>query len=155
MVVGPFRQQKVGHRCTRLRVILQPDLSLSTPQFIILSLQEDGAGSVDHRLFADAQSAIHIPAEKLCRAFFFFKLSAGLLPQFGSFLTCLHVVWLADVYQCTPLLLTLSSGINYNHFWTSRCMHSSLISVYYYYYCCCYCCLWQLIYPSIHQLVLL
>lgn len=76
-MVRPFRQQKVGHRCTRLRVILQPDLSLLTPRLIILCLQEDGAGSVDHRLLAAAQSAIHIPAEKLCRAFFL-KLSAGL-----------------------------------------------------------------------------
>lgn len=68
-MVGPFRQQKVGHRCTRLTVILQPDLSLSAPQLIILCLQEDGVGSVDHRLFAGTQSAIHISAETLCHAF--------------------------------------------------------------------------------------
>lgn len=79
MVVGPFRQQKVGHRCTWLRVILQPDPSLSAPQLIILRLQEeDGAVSANHRLFADAQSAIHISADKLCRIYFHFLLSAGL-----------------------------------------------------------------------------
>lgn len=77
MVVGPFRQQKVGHRCTLLRVILQPDPSLSAPpQLIILCLpEEDG----DHRLLADAQSAIHT---YFCRS---------IMSHLFSFIYCLRV----------------------------------------------------------------
>lgn len=37
--------------------------------------------SADHRLLADAQSAVQISADPLCRIFFFFLLSAGLLAR--------------------------------------------------------------------------
>lgn len=74
--------------------------------------------SADHRLLADAQSAVHISADPLCHIFFL--LSAGLLARLEVHPSLLHSfapvlitfsTWfafdLAAAYQCRLLLTAL------------------------------------------------
>lgn len=163
VVAGWFGWQKVGHRCTSQRVILQFDLSLSPPSYNPVSTGEVWCDCLLQSVHCLLHSLPYIFLRINYSRIFNLLLSAHLFVCFmghpsvflssapvlnssstlGSTLTHFHVVhiWLG---RC----LCICSSFNWNIF-------QNIVShMYISHLSCFFFCLWSLVYPSIHQLLL-
>lgn len=151
MVVGPFRQQKVGHRCTLLRVILQPDPSLSAPPTYN---PVSAGGGWCHVCRPQAVGWCTVYHTYFCRSImphlfsFFWIVCGSVLPLFAvSWSTHLCYTLLPLFWSPFPrgLRLTWQLLINAGFCWLhyrrwgrleslqNRTLHHDC-----YHYCCCY-----------------
>lgn len=164
MVAGWFGWQKVGHRCTSQRVILQFDLSLSPPSYNPVSTGEVWCDCLLQSVHCLLHSLSYIFLRLNYSRIFNLLLSAHLFVCFmghpSVFLSS------APVLNSSSTLGSTLTHFHVVHIWLGRCLciRSSLIQLKYFSKHCVthvylssllfFFCLWSLVYPSIHQLLL-